>query len=489
MKKVLVLLFSMAVCLGAQGRIKLPAIISGNMVLQQKSDVKLWGWADPGEEVCISTSWSRKVYSVQAGEDGKWSIYIKTPKHCTGQTLKFLSGSGEEEITVENILIGEVWLASGQSNMEFWTTPKKGSAWMTGMEGWEEQIEDAEYPNVHLFKVGECWDHTAPHEDCQGEWVVCSKENVKNYSAVAFLFGRELHKALQHPVGVILCAVGGTHAESWIREEIMRKDSIYNRVFKNYSPEKTAPKGYLHKVPAAVWNGMVNPIAGYTIKGNIWYQAESNAWRSEDYAPIFVDLVNDWRLLWGQERLPFYFMQVAPYGSLPGGIRMEQAKVWEQKMLEDIGMTTAIDVGDSLDIHPREKLIPAQRFVALALANEYGRNVECYGPVANKVKAAGGKLVVSFKYGKGLFAGDLLPDNTISPLPQGLMIKYLYIAGADGIYHPAQSRIERGRLIAWSPSVPEPVRLKYCTPDYCKGSIYNSAGLPAYPFELSALRP
>ena len=204
MKKVLVLLLSMAVCLGAQGRIKLPSIISGNMVLQQKSDVKLWGWADPGEEVCISTSWSRKVYSVQAGEDGKWSIYIKTPKHCTGQSLKFLSGSGEEEITVENILIGEVWLASGQSNMEFWTTPKKGSAWMTGMEGWEEQIEDAEYPNVHLFKVGECWDHTAPHEDCQGEWVVCSKENVKNYSAVAFLFGRELHKALQHPVGVIL---------------------------------------------------------------------------------------------------------------------------------------------------------------------------------------------------------------------------------------------------------------------------------------------
>ena len=269
----------------------------------------------------------------------------------------------------------------------------------------------------------------------------------------------------------------------------MRKDTIYNRVYRNYTPDKMAPKGYLHKVPSAVWNGMVNPIAGYTIKGNIWYQAESNAWRSEDYAPIFVDLVNDWRLLWGQERLPFYFMQVAPYGSLPGGIRMEQAKVWEQKMLEDIGMTTAIDVGDSLDIHPREKLIPAQRFVALALANEYGRNVECYGPVANKVKAAGGKLVVSFKYGKGLFAGDFLPDNTISPLPQGLMIKYLYIAGADGIYHPAQSRIERGRLIAWSPSVPEPVRLKYCTPDYCKGSIYNSAGLPAYPFELSALRP
>ena len=474
---VLVIVALAAAAVQLSAKISLPAIISDNMVLQQKSEVKLWGWADPGEEVKVSSSWSRKVYSVQADADGKWSVYVKTPRHCAGQELKFLSGSNGEETTVENILIGEVWLASGQSNIEFWTTPKKGSAWMTGMEGWEEQIEDAEYPNVHLFKVGECWDHTAPHEDCKGQWVVCSKETVQNYSAVAFLFARELHKALEQPVGVILCAVGGTHAESWIREEVMRKDTIYNKVYRNYTPDKMAPKGYLHKVPSAVWNGMVNPIVGYTIKGNIWYQAESNAWRAEDYAPIFVDLVEDWRLLWGQERLPFYYMQVAPYSQLPGKIRMEQAKVWEGRMLEDIGMVTAIDAGDSLDIHPRNKLVPARRFTDVVLANEYNGKIECYGPVVKSVASRGNELVVRFDHAKGLHA--LLPSGERSSVG----VAYLHVAGADGVYYPAYSRIEAGSLIVWHSEVKMPVKVKYCTEDYCKGNIYNGAGQPAYPFE------
>ncbi len=462
-------------------KISLPAIISDNMVLQQKSQVKLWGWADPGEEVKITSSWSRKAFTALADDDGKWSTYIPTPKHRGGQTLKFLSGSGEQEIVVENILVGEVWMASGQSNIEFWTTPKKGSAWMTGMEGWEEQIEDAEYPDIHLFKVEECWDHTAPHEDCKGKWVVCSKETVQNYSAVAFLFARELHKELKQPVGVILCAVGGTHAESWIREGVMRKDTIYNRVFKGYTPEKAAKKGYLHKVPAVVWNGMVNPIVGYTIKGNIWYQAESNAWRAEDYAPIFVDLVEDWRKEWGQERLPFYFMQVAPYSQLPGKIRMEQAKVWQKGMLEDIGMVTAIDVGDSLDIHPRNKLVPARRFADVVLANEYARKIECYGPVMKGVACNGNELVVRFDHAKGMHVA--LPSGEKSY--EG--VAYLHVAGADGVFYPAFSRIEEESLIVWHPDVKTPVKVKYCTEDYCKGNIYNGAGQPAYPFEINII--
>lgn len=474
----------LAATIQLSGKVTLPSIISDNMVLQQKTSVKLWGWAEPGEEVKISTSWSRKVCSVQADASGKWEVKVKTPAHCTGQHITILSGRTGETIKISNVLIGEVWLTSGQSNMEFWSMPKKGSAWMTGMYNWEDEVADAEYPHIHMFKIEECWDHTAPHQNCKGKWVVCSPEIAKTFSAVSFLFARELHKTLGQPVGVILCAVGGTHAESWIREEIMRKDTIYNRVFEGYNPEKAAKKGYLHKVPAAVWNGMVNPIVGYTIKGNIWYQAESNAWRSEDYAPIFVDLVNDWRRLWGQKRLPFHFIQVAPYGQLPGGIRLEQAKVWEQKMLDDIYMTTAIDVGDSLDIHPRNKVAPAHRFTLMALAQEYGHKVECFGPQFKDMKQSGGKLEISFHNGKGLYAGDLLPDNSIAPAPAGstTAVKYLHIAGADGVFHPAYSTIKKGKLIVWHPAVPEPVHVKYCTEDYCKGSLYNAAGLPAYPF-------
>ena len=241
-------------------------------------------------------------------------------------------------------------------------------------------------------------------------------------------------------------------------------------------------KKYPHKNPAAIWNAMVNPIVGYTIKGNIWYQAESNAWRAEDYAPIFTNMVNDWRELWGQKRLPFYFMQVAPYGQLPGKIRFEQAKVWNTKMLEDIGMPTAIDVGDSLDIHPKNKIVPAHRFVLWALAKEYDMNVECSGPRFKKMKIEKGKAIITFHNGKGLHFANLLPDNSLSPQEESAMARYLHIAGADGIWHPAHSRIENNRLIVWSPAVPSPTQVKYCTEDYCKGYIYNGAGLPAYPF-------
>lgn len=486
MKKAYFLLAAMLFAtINMSGRITLPSIISDNMVLQQKTDAKLWGWAEPGETVSVSTSWGRHA-SATASPEGKWSLYIKTPSHCREQWVKILSGKTGESIKISNVLVGEVWLTSGQSNMEFWSMPKKGSSWMTGMYNWEDEVENADYPNIHMFKIEEAWDHKAQHTNCKGKWVICSKEVAKTFSAISFLFARELHTTLQQPVGVILCAVGGTHAESWIREETMRKDTIYNRVFEGYNPEKSTKNGYPHKIPAAVWNAMVNPIAGYTIKGNIWYQAESNAWRSEDYAPIFTDLVNDWRLLWGQKRLPFYFIQVAPYHQLPGGIRLEQAKVWEQKMLKDIGMATAIDVGDSLDIHPKNKVIPAHRLVLWPLAKEYGYKIESSGPQIRSIKSTQGKLIISFRNGKGLYAGTLLPDNTISPAPAGstTSVRYLHIAGEDGVFLPAHSSIENGKLTVWHPQIPEPVHVKYCTEDYCKGTLYNAAGLPAYPFSL-----
>lgn len=482
MKKIIVFTIALlSFAVQAQSKITLPSIISDNMVLQQKESVKLWGWGEPGEKVNISTSWGKSA-STTADAQGKWCAYIKTPEHCSGQRLEVLSGRTGEKVEVNNILIGEVWMASGQSNMEFEMMPHKKDTWMTGMYNWEEEAADANYPGIHLFKVEENWDHNGPREDCRGEWVVCSPEVAKTYSAIAFLFARELHKTLQRPVGVILCAFGGTHAESWIRDEVMRKDSIYNRVYKGYSPGMPVIEKYPHKAPAAIWNAMVNPILGYTIKGNIWYQAESNAWRAEDYAQIFTDLVNDWRLLWGQKRLPFYFMQVAPYGELPGKIRLQQAKVWECKILKDIGMATAIDVGDSLDIHPKNKVVPAHRFALWALAKEYGMNVDHQGPLLKKIQFKEGKAVLTFHNGKGLHFANILPDGSITPAPKGEMARYLHIAGADGIFHPALSRIENDRLIVWSPDVPAPTKVKYCTEDYCKGNIYNGAGLPAYPF-------
>lgn len=477
MKRACFLLVAMlAAAIQLSAGITLPSIISDNMVLQQKTDAKLWGWGEPGEKIEIRTSWGKKVYSAQADADGKWSVYVKTPGHCCGQWVKVSSGRTGETVEISNVLVGEVWMASGQSNMEFEMMPHKKDTWMTGMYNWEEEAADAEYPNIHLFKVEEDWDHNVVRDNCKGEWVVCSPEVAKTYSAIAFLFARELHKELRRPVGIVLCAFGGTHAESWIRDEVMRRDSIYNRVYKGYSPGMPVIDKYPHKAPAAIWNAMVNPILGYTVKGNIWYQAESNAWRAEDYAPIFIDLVNDWRSLWGQKRLPFYFMQVAPYGELPGAVRLEQAKVWENGLLKDIGMATAIDVGDSLDIHPKNKVVPAHRFALWALAKEYGKKVECCGPLLEKVSVEGNRMVLSFGHSKGLYVLNAAGEKVSAG------VNYLYVAGTDGNFHPALSEIIGGKLHVWSPDVPAPAQVKYCTEDYCKGNLYNGAGLPAYPF-------
>lgn len=480
MKRTLLLALLLLTSALAYGKITLPSLISNNMVLQQQSDVRIWGWAEPGEEICISTSWSKKNTTAIAGPDRKWSAYLKTPKHCTGQQMTIASAScnqatdctncNHSPITISNILIGEVWLASGQSNMEFEMRPHPTDKWMTGMYNWEEESDKADYPNIHLFKVEEKWDHNTPQDNCNGEWLVCTPEVAKRYSAIAYLFAKEIHTTLNRPVGIILCAFGGTHAESWSRMEIMENDTLYQKVLESYAPDKDVCIKYPHKVPSAIWNAMVNPIKGYTIKGNIWYQAESNAWRAKDYPQIFVNMVNDWREQWQQKHLPFYFMQVAPYGTMPGIIRKMQSQVWESGQLEEIGMPTAIDVGDSLDIHPKDKITPAHRFALWALAKEYGFNVKYQGPTLKSAKAHNNQIIISFKEADGLYSKEV--------------IRYLHISGKDGVWYPACSKIEGNKLIVWHPQISNPTSVKYCSEDYCKGEIYNGAGLPAYPFEV-----
>ena len=478
MKRFLIIaIYIVATAIQLNGQIKLPSLISDNMVLQQNTKAKIWGWSQANDNITVSTSWDNKKFSTIADDNGKWQLYITTPKYCTGQFLEILSGYSNKKIKISNVLIGEVWLASGQSNMEFWVSPNEELNWMTGMYNYEEELNDAEYEYIHLFNVDKSWDYEAPHDNCNGKWVICSKDVARCHSAIAFLFARELYNTLNTPIGIITCAYGGTPVESWTHLDAMQNDSIYKGIFERYTPEKMIPKQYEHKIPASIWNAMVNPIVGYTIKGNIWYQAESNAYRANLYAQMFVNMVKDWRSRWEQKRLPFYIMQVAPYGDLPSEIREEQVKVWRQAKsmsdkslhIKDLEVATTIDIGDSLDIHPKEKLIPAKRFAKLALAKEYGKNLECFGPIFKSVKAKGKILEIKFKHSHGL---NIQGENTA----------YMYIAGKDSVFHKALSKIENGKLLAWSDSVQTPVYIKYCTDKFCKGNIYNKAGLPAYPF-------
>ncbi len=296
--------------LGANAGISLPAIISDNMVMQQHCNAKLWGTAAPGECIDVTTTWSDKTYSVTADNSGHWELRVATPGCSNGEALTFTSPT--DTVTVKNVMVGEVWLCSGQSNMEFPVGRK--NEWQTGMSTFESDIQDAEYPMIHLFKVDKVRSIDKPRTDCNGRWIVCNAENVYDFSAIAFVVGRDLYNRLHRPVGIISCAWGGSPAESWTKRDVMENDPLYASVFQQYSLEKMAPKHWEHKVPGMLWNSMVSPILGYTVKGNIWYQGESNAFRAADYPQVFTNMVRSWRDEW-QQRMPFYCMMVAPHST------------------------------------------------------------------------------------------------------------------------------------------------------------------------------
>lgn len=465
MRKLFSIIIVALLSITANSAIKLPAIISDNMVLQQKSSVRLWGKASPGEQVTISSSWSDKKAKATADGSGKWSVYISTPSCTQHQSLTFTSPSGS--IIVHNVLIGEVWLCSGQSNMEF-AVGKQADEWQTGMSTFDAEMADADYPMIHLFQVDKTLSIDSPRDDCNGKWMVCNAENIYNFSAIAFVVGRELYKHLHRPVGIINSSWGGSHAESWTKRSVMLADSLYAPVLKRFSAENMKPKQWLHKVPGALWNSMICPILGYTVKGNIWYQGESNAFRANDYPRVFTNMIHSWRQEWHQ-RLPFYCMMAAPHSTQPAELRMAQMDTWLHCGIKDIGLATVIDYGDSLDLHPRNKLIAGRRLAAWALAREYSLPIPYMGPLYKSMAISGNVITIYFDNADGLHC-------------TGISVNDLQIAGSDGIYHKAEASIIGNTMRVSSAEVAHPVAVRYCQSPYCVGNLYNSAGLPAYPF-------
>ena len=322
MKKLLGLISFLLVLAGSvSAKVVLPAIFSDNMVLQQNAQVNLWGKATPGERVSVKTSWTDKAVTTKAAADGKWTVKLKTPAAAKGQSVTV---SGENEITINNVLIGEVWLCTGQSNMEFPVARNPQVKWKTGMLNEAEEMKDADFPEIRLFHVEHQLAPDGEKEDCVGKWVVCNPENLKDFSAVGFVFGRKLYKELSTPVGLIQSTWGGTHAESWTSMKVMENNPLYADVLKQYSKERVSREKDKCKVPATLWNGMIAPMVGYTVKGDIWYQGESNSVRYEKYQEVFTNLINSWRKEWNQPDMPFYFVQIAPHYKQPAGIREEQ---------------------------------------------------------------------------------------------------------------------------------------------------------------------
>ena len=449
--------------------VKIPSIFSDNMMLQQSTDVRIFGKADAGERISVKASWGAEN-SATAADDGKWETSLSTPA-ATSEPHSLVI-NGRNTITISNILIGEVWLCTGQSNMEYPVCRQGDGSWATGMIGANEELADSDYPEIRLFQAAHQLAPEGEKDDVEGKWVVCNAADIANFSAVGYVFGKQLHKELGVPVGLIQDVWGGTTIEAWTKMDVMEGNPDYAVALERFSLENMKEKGYFWKVPSTLWNGMIAPIAGFTIKGNIWYQGESNVYIDSTYRQAFINLINSWRKEWRQPDMPFYFAQIAPYADAPSvGIREAQQQVWLESGLKNVGMVATADVGDSIDIHPRNKRAVGERFARWALAKQYGKEIAYSGPVFKKMKTEGNRAVIEFDYVEnGLSTSD------------GKAVKAFEIAGSDKVFHPAIAEIKGNRLEVYSPEVSKPVAVRYAWKDFCHVNLINADSLPAVPF-------
>jgi sialate O-acetylesterase len=476
--------------------VKPSALFSEHMVLQSGMAVPVWGVAAPGERVTVTLHGQKQFATASA--DGKWMVRLKDLK--PGGPFQ-MTIAGNNSITISDVLVGEVWLGSGQSNMAF-TVSKKKAAY-AGLVDEEREIAEANYPQVRMF-TGKTAKTYEPQTDIQGEWQICTPDNVPGFSAVGYLFSRDLHRELKQPVGFLTLAFGASTAESWIRRETVAADPLlkpmldhFDAAVQFYRTKPDAPASEAPKPPQTInarpgtpparqrdpvqdqhnptvlFNGMINPVIQYAIRGVIWYQGESIVGGKEGvalYPHVQETLIKDWRKAWGRADLPFYVVQLPALGNISNNplVREGQAAVLS---LPHAGMAVTIDIGDPKDVHPHNKAPLGERLTRMAMANVYGRKLEYSGPVYESMKVSGNAIRVKFSHlGGGLVAKD-------GPL------KWFAIAGADGKFVSAEAKIEGDTVVVSSPEVSTPVAVRYAWDNYPEGcNLYNAAGLPAAPF-------
>ena len=451
----------------AAADVRMPAIFSDHMVLQRDAQVAVWGWADPGEEVTVEPSWSDAAVTLSADADGRWRTAVATGPAGGPHSLSI---AGANRVTFEDVLFGEVWVCSGQSNMEW------------SMDACRPLYTDvkaaANHPQLRLFDLKRAYS-TSPQEDCEGTWTACTPDVLGSFSAVAYFYGRELHMELGVPVGLISTNWGGTVCESWTSEETIAGMPDFDGLMETVRAERDLPQDsdVERKVrqnhPTALYNGMIAPIVGYGIRGAIWYQGESNRTRAAQYHELFPAMIRDWRAKWGLGDFPFYFVQIAPF-HYRGDTANQPAMLREAQRLAlrtpNTGMAVTMDIGNELDIHPRNKVDVGHRLALWALAETYGKPVGLWsGPLYSHLAVEGAALRLSFEHaGVGLWA----------PGP----LEHFEVRGADGVWHPASARIEGATVVVTAEAVPEPVAARYGWGNADSTRLKNSSALPASSF-------
>jgi len=446
-----------------QAEIKVASILGNDMVLQRNTEVKLWGKAKPGENLVITTGWDKTKAKAICNDKGDWMVKVKTID--AGGPYSISIASKNETITLKNILLGEVWLCSGQSNMEH------------PLMGWGDQpvnnsndlMLDASNENIRLFNVRRNV-IDSPQDTCVGKWAVASAESAGRFSAVGYLYAKQLQQRLHVPVGMICASWGGSKIEAWMNQETIAK-------FPEALKQTTKEGVELHQHATYLYNGMIAPIINYAIKGAIWYQGESNIINYKEYAALQAAMVTSWRKDFEQKNLPFYFVEIAPFNygdskTIKSALqRSEQRKA--MSLIPNSGMISTIDIGDEYCIHPAEKQTVAKRLAFWALAETYNfKGISYKSPTYKSMSIKDSVAIVSF-------------NNTPNGLSSfGKIVECFEVAGKDSVFYPAKMKINSGQVHVWSSKVKDPVAVRYgfCNFPKTNGYLYNTAGLPVISF-------
>ncbi len=459
--------------------IRLPALFTDHMVLQQGQKNRVWGWADPGEEVIVTINGQR--HSATADAKGKWLVTLEPLTVGGPHTLAF---AGKNKLAVQDVLVGEVWICSGQSNMQ-WSVGQSNDA--------DLEIKTAKYPKIRLISVPQVGTQE-PQDDFKGKWEVCSPETVGGFSAIGYFFGRQLHQTLDVPIGLIDDAWGGSACEAWVRRDLLAKDEKYQPLLARWAQieanladsEKAKAKGAPNRNlltgnarPGNIYNGVLKPTIGYGIRGAIWYQGESNAGRAYQYRDLFPLMIQSWREEWQQGDFPFYWVQLADFMAEKdqpadsSWAELREAQTMTMDKLPNTGEAVIIDVGEGRDIHPRNKQTVGLRLARWALARDYGlSNLAHQSPRYKSLETQPGKIVLTFDHvGAGLYTFDVNK-------PIGFAI-----AGSDQKFVWADAALQgKDKIVVSSPAVAEPVAVRYAWADNPVCNVRSREGLPLTPF-------
>lgn len=456
--------------------LKLAGIFADHMVLQQRAEAPIWGSATANEKVSISTSWSEEISTATAGPDGRWKTTIKTP--AAGGPFQVEIKSGSAKIQLKDILSGEVWICSGQSNMQW---KMRGF----GPDEFKEDVEKAKYPEIRFCDVPQVL-ALDEQDDVQAKWAVCNPKTAYNFSAVAYFFGSRLHQELDVPIGLISTNWGGSSAQAWVSPgELGKQFPEFNPAMASFSKlakessdiyprGKKAPKGLNQRSPAVLYNSMIHPLIPFSIKGVVWYQGESNVTDPVQYRRLFPALIKDWRNRWSAGDFPFYFVQIAPfnYNREPIPTAFLREAQMNTLSVPNTGMVVTMDIGQADNIHPRKKKPVGERLALLALARTYGKSdLVDSGPLYHSLQSEAAAIRLKFtEVGGGLISSDEKP------------LSHFTIAGKDQKFVPARAMIDGDTLVVSSEMISEPVAVRFAWGNADSPNFANKEGLPASSF-------